>query len=71
MIIRKTFEEGRNPRYLKFFSSICTLKSKGIVQNQEILYKIIQMENNKRALLVNINKFFNIYAIQCLKVYLY
>ena len=54
MIIRKTFHEERNERFLKFFRSICIYRNKGIVQNQEILYKILQNSNSKKAVLINI-----------------
>jgi len=54
MIIRRTYKKERDFRYLQFFSSICTYKTKGIVQNQEIIYKLLQSLDNRKALLMNI-----------------
>lgn len=54
MIIRKSFIEERNDRFLKFFRSICIFRNKGIVQNQEIIYKLLQNINNRKAFLINI-----------------
>lgn len=56
MIIRKTFKEERNDQYLKFFSTICTYKTKGILQNQLILYKILQSETSQKALLIKMKR---------------
>lgn len=55
-IMKKNANEERNSNFLKFFSSICSFKSKGIPQNQDILYKILQNEINQAAILIEIIK---------------
>jgi len=51
----RTSKDNKNINLIKFLSAICNHNGKGITQNQEILYKIFDVEETRKLIFLPLN----------------